>query len=178
MAEKSIVERISPGPKVPDVVNAIIEIPKGSRNKYEFDKKNNTFKLDRVLYSPFVYSADYGIIPQTVYDDGDPLDILVIMDQPSFPGCLIEARPIGLLKMVDGGKYDDKILAVSVSDPRYNDVTDIDDVAPHTLDEIAHFFQHYKDLEKKMVQIKGWENSIQAKKAIEHAVKLYKRKKS
>ena len=133
-----------PGPSVPEVVYAVIEIPKGSRNKYEYDKDMEAFALDRVLYSPFHYPAEYGIIPQTLYDDGDPMDIIVLMEQPTFPGCVIETRPIGIMRMIDGDDNDDKILGVPINDPRFKDVNDIDDVPKHLLDEIAHFFKEYK----------------------------------
>ncbi|MBU4534498.1 MAG: inorganic diphosphatase [Euryarchaeota archaeon] len=166
---------IAPGPSVPEVVYAVIEIPKGSRNKYEYDKDMEAFALDRVLYSPFVYPTEYGIIPQTIYDDGDPMDILVLMEQPTFPGCVIESRPIGVMRMIDGGDQDDKILAVPVQDPRYEEVKDITDVAPHLLKEIEHFFQEYKHLEGKSTQILGWENAENAFKAIEHSIDLYQK---
>jgi len=164
---------ISPGPSVPEVVYAVIEIPKGSRNKYEYDKDKETFALDRVLYSPFCYPAEYGIIPKTLYDDGDPMDILVLMDQPTFPGCIIESRPIGMMKMIDSGDHDDKILSVPVDDPRCNDIKDIHDVPKHLLDEIAHFFQEYKRLEGKSTEVLGWVNAEEAFKAIEHSIELY-----
>jgi len=109
---------IESGSDIPDVVTAVIEVPKGSRNKYEYDKEREAFMLDRVLYSPVVYPADYGFIPKSTYDDGDPMDILVLMEQPTFPGCLIEARPIGIMGMIDGGDKDYKILAVPEDDPR------------------------------------------------------------
>ncbi|BDH79527.1 MAG TPA: inorganic diphosphatase [Methanothermobacter sp.] len=167
---------IKPGPSIPEVVYAIIEIPKGSRNKYEYDKDLEAFSLDRVLYSPFFYPADYGIIPQTLYDDGDPMDILVLIDEATFPGCIIESRPIGLMKMLDSGDQDDKILAVPVKDPHYKDVNDIGDIHPHILKEIAHFFKEYKKLEDKNTEIIGWENRQKALDAVIHSVELYKEK--
>ncbi|MBC7101263.1 inorganic diphosphatase [Methanothermobacter tenebrarum] len=167
---------IKPGPSIPEVVYAIIEIPKGSRNKYEYDKDLEAFSLDRVLYSPFFYPADYGIIPQTLYDDGDPMDILVLIDEATFPGCIIESRPIGLMKMIDSGDQDDKILAVPVKDPHYNDVNDISDIHPHILKEIAHFFEEYKKLEDKNTEIIGWEGRQKALDAVTHSVELYKEK--
>lgn len=166
---------IVPGPSVPEVVYAVIEIPKGSRNKYEYDKDLESFALDRVLYSPFVYPADYGLIPQTIYDDGDPMDIMVLMEQPTFPGCIIEARPIGVMRMIDGGDKDDKILAVPLNDPRYKDVKDIGDVPSHLLEEIAHFFKEYKYLEGKTTEVVGWENAEKAFEAIERSIELYKK---
>ena len=143
---------IESGSDIPDVVTAVIEVPKGSRNKYEYDKEREAFMLDRVLYSPVVYPADYGFIPKSTYDDGDPMDILVLMEQPTFPGCLIEARPIGIMGMIDGGDKDYKILAVPEDDPRFSDVQDISDVPSHLLKEIEHFFSVYKNLEGKVVE--------------------------
>lgn len=164
-----------PGPSVPEVVYAVIEIPKGSRNKYEYDKDMEAFALDRVLYSPFHYPAEYGIIPQTLWDDGDPMDIMVLMEQPTFPGCVIETRPIGIMRMIDGEDSDDKILGVPINDPRFKDINDIDDVPKHLLDEIAHFFKEYKRLEGKTTEILGWENASKAFEAIKHSIELYKK---
>ncbi|AXV38563.1 MAG: inorganic pyrophosphatase [Methanobacterium sp. BRmetb2] len=164
---------LKPGPSIPEVVYAVIEIPKGSRNKYEYDKDMEAFALDRVLYSPFYYPAEYGIIPQTLYDDGDPMDIMVLMEQPTFPGCVIESRPIGMMKMIDGGDKDDKILAVPVEDPRFVDVNDITDLPKHLLKEIAHFFKEYKTLEGKETEVLGWVNQKEAFEAIKHSIDLY-----
>ena len=164
---------ISPQPK-PGIVNVLIEIPAGSKNKYEFDKDLNAFALDRVLYASVQYPYDYGFIPNTLADDGDPLDGMVIMDQPTFPGCVIAARPIGMLKMIDGGDRDEKILCVPDKDPRYANVTSLDDIASHRLDEIAEFFRTYKNLEKKVTEITGWENVDVVKPLIEECIKAYK----
>src|SRR3954469_10807306 len=131
---------LEPGPSVPDVIHTIVEIPKGSRNKYEYHKPTGAFKLDRVLYSPVHYPGDYGFIPQTYYEDGDPLDVIVMVGEPSFPGALIVARPIGMFRMLDGGDPDDKILAVPDSDPLYRDYHNITDIPRHFLDQVAHFF--------------------------------------
>ena len=148
--------RIPPQPK-PGILNVLIEIPAGSKNKYEFDKDLNAFALDRVLYSSVHYPYDYGFVPNTLADDGDPLDGVVIIDQPTFPGCVIPARPIGMLIMIDGGDRDEKILCVPAKDPRYNDVKTLADIAPHRLEEIAEFFRSYKNLEKKVTEIRCWE---------------------
>ncbi|MCL2157748.1 MAG: inorganic diphosphatase [Methanobrevibacter sp.] len=164
------------GPNVPEVLYAVIEIPKGSRNKYEYDKDMESFMLDRVLHSSVVYPADYGFLPQTLYDDGDPMDILVLMDQPTFPGCIIESRPIGIMGMIDGGEKDFKILAVPVEDPKYEDIKDIGDVPSHLLDEIAEFFKTYKNLEGKEVEILSWENAEVAKKEAIRSIELYNQK--
>ncbi|MDR0900232.1 MAG: inorganic diphosphatase [Methanobrevibacter sp.] len=167
---------LSPGEEFPEVINAVIEIPKGSRNKYEYDKDMESFALDRVLYSSVVYPADYGFIPQTIYDDGDPMDIMVLMDQPTFPGCIIASRPIGIMKMIDGGDKDYKILAVPVDDPKYNDFNDLNDVPSHILAEIEEFFRTYKNLEGKEVEVNGWENQEIAKKEAIRSIELYKEK--
>ena len=167
---------IPTGPSTPEVVYAVVEISKGSRNKYEYDKDKEAFALDRALYSPFHYPAEYGIIPRSLWDDGDPMDILVIMDEPTFPGCVIDARPIGVMRMIDGGDSDDKILAVPVNDVRYKDVKDISDVPEALLNEISHFFEDYKKLEGKKTEVKGWDNAQAAREAINHSVELYKEK--
>ncbi len=140
------------------IINVLIEIPAGSKNKYEFDKDMNAMALDRVLSSSVQYPYDYGFIPNTLGNDGDPLDGMVIMDQPTFPGCIIACRPIGMLEMIDGGDRDEKILCVPDKDPRYANVTSLKDIAQHRLDEIAEFFKTYKNLEKKVTEILGWKD--------------------
>lgn len=165
---------IETGTDVPEIINAIVEIPKGSMNKYEYDKKNNLIKLDRVLFSPFHYPGDYGLIPQTLSEDGDPLDALVLVTNPTFPGILIESRPIGLLQMKDDGEPDDKIICVSTNDPRYLHTTDIENIDDHHRSEIAHFFQVYKELEGKKVEIIGWKSAKDAKAVIIDSIKRYK----
>lgn len=167
---------LTPGSDFPEVINAIIEIPKGSRNKYEYDKDMEAFALDRVLYSSVVYPADYGFIPQTIYDDGDPMDIMVLMEQPTFPGCVIASRPIGIMGMIDGGDKDYKILAVPVDDPKFKDINNISDVPAHLLDEIEEFFLTYKNLEGKKVEVLGWEDAEVAKKEAIRSIDLYKEK--
>lgn len=140
------------------IVNVLIEIPAGSKNKYEFDKDMQAMALDRVLFASVQYPYDYGFIPNTLADDGDPLDGMVLMDQPTFPGCVIAARPIGMLEMIDGGDRDEKVLCIPAEDPRYNEVTSLKDIAPHRLEEIAEFFRTYKNLEKKVTEILGWQD--------------------
>ncbi len=166
---------IETGPKVPSIVNVIVEIPKGSQNKYEYDKKRGVIKLDRVLFSPFFYPGEYGIIPQTFAEDGDPMDALVMVTNPTYPGVLIEARPIGMLKMKDGGEMDNKILCVANDDVRFENLKDVTGLDPHYLKEIAHFFEVYKHLEGKKVEILGWKNAASAKKEILAGVKLYQK---
>ena len=163
-----------PAQPKPGIVNVLIEIPAGSKNKYEFDKDINAFALDRVLYASVQYPYDYGFIPNTLADDGDPLDGMVIMDQPTFPGCVIAARPIGMLKMIDGGDRDEKILCVPDKDPRYANVNSLRDIASHRLEEVAEFFRTYKNLEKKETEITGWEDVDAVKPLVEECIKAYK----
>jgi inorganic pyrophosphatase len=166
---------LPPGPHPPELVTAVVEIPRGSRNKYELDKESGLFRLDRVLYSAVHYPGDYGFVPRTLHEDGDPLDILVRINEPTFPGCQIEARPIGVLKMLDRGEPDDKILAVPASDPFHGEYFDIADMPEHYLKEIEHFFQIYKDLEGKRVEIVGWEKSESAMRIVMDSIERYER---
>ncbi len=161
--------RIPPQPE-PGLLNVLIEIPGGSKNKYEFDKDLNAFILDRVLFASVRYPFDYGFVPNTLADDGDPLDGMVIMDEPTFPGCVIAARPIGMLEMIDGGDRDEKILCVPTEDPRYAQVKSLADVAPHRLEEIAEFFRTYKNLEKKVTEIQGWKDVGEVMPLVEKCV--------
>ena len=167
---------MSPGKQPPESVTAVIEIPRGSRNKYELDKKTGLMKLDRVLYSAVHYPGDYGLIPRTLHEDGDPLDILVRINEPTFPGCQIECRPIGVLRMLDKGEPDDKILAVPTDDPFHEEYFDVADIPQHYLKEVEHFFHIYKDLEGKRVQILGWEKSEVAMRIIDESVRRYAEK--
>src|SRR3984893_16581832 len=144
------------GDGAPDEVNAVIEISRGQTNKYEYDKQLHVFRLDRNLYSPVHYPGDYGFIPSTLSDDGDPLDVLVLVDAPSFTSCVMTVRPIGLLEMLDQGLGDEKVLCVGKNNPRYKDVWNYSEIYPHMLREITHFFSIYKDLEGKRVEVKGW----------------------
>jgi inorganic pyrophosphatase len=163
------------GPSVPDVITAVVEIPRHSRNKYEIDKETGMFRLDRVLHSSVHYPGDYGFIPRTLGDDGDPLDILIMMTSPVFPGCLVEVRPVGIFHMVDRGAADEKIIAVPTHDPFTGEIRDIGDIRSHALREIEHFFEVYKDLENVRVQSRGFEDVTVARKAILHAVANYQR---
>lgn len=148
--------RIPPGTKIPRVVNAIVEIPKGKRNKYELDKKLGVIRLDRHLFSSAHYPGDYGFIPGTLAEDGDPLDVLVMVNEPTFSGCLIEARVVGLFKMTDNGKNDFKVLAVPDRDPLFDEFHDLKDVPSHFLKEVQHFFATYKQLEGVPITVGGW----------------------
>jgi len=161
------------GASVPDVVNAVVEIPCGQVNKYEYDKKLHVFRLDRNLYSPVHYPGDYGFIPSTLSDDGDPLDVLVLVDSPSFPGCFMEVRPIGVLEMLDQGAKDEKILAVQTQNPRYRDVRNYSEIYPHVLREVDHFFAIYKNLEGKRTETIGWHNAHHARAVISESWQRY-----
>ncbi len=136
--------------------DVLIEIPRGSRNKYEYDFKLKRIRFDRMLFSSMMYPADYGFMPQTLALDGDPLDILVLINEPTFPGCVMEVKPIGVFHMADDKGPDEKIICVPVSDPIWNSLNDLSDINPHLLKEIEHFFQVYKDLENKVVDVGGW----------------------
>lgn len=144
------------GEESPRVINTVIEIPGEGINKYEYDKKLHVFRLDRNLYSPVHYPGDYGFVPSTLAEDGDPLDVLVLVDAPSFPGCVMAVRPIGVLEMLDQGIPDEKVLCVGKNNPRYKDIENFSEIYPHMLKEITHFFAIYKDLEGKRVEVKGW----------------------
>ncbi len=163
-------------PKAPNLVDAVVEIPKLSRNKYEYDKEQGIFRLDRVLHSPLHYPVDYGFIPQTYEEDGDPVDVMVFADEPSYQGNVLKVRPIGLLRMLDEGGLDDKVLAVSIGNPRFREMHDIKDLPPHLLRELEHFFSVYKELEGKETKVLEWKGASAAHEAIERAVKLYREK--
>jgi inorganic pyrophosphatase len=164
---------LPPGPNPPEEVTAIIEIPRGGRNKDELDKTTGLLRLDRVLYSAVQYPGDYGFIPRTLHEDGDPLDILIRINEPTFPGCEISARPIGVLRLLDRGEPDDKILAVPSHDPFHQEYFDIADLPQSYLAEVAHFFQIYKDLEAKRVLVVGWEKSEVALSVIRDSIVRY-----
>lgn len=161
------------GARSPELVNAVIEIPEGSVNKYEYDKKLHVFRLDRRLYSPVHYPGDYGFIPSTLAADGDPLDVLVLVHDPTFTGAFVEVRPIGVLQMTDQGKMDEKILAVLSSNPRHEAMHSYTDVYPHLLKEITHFFSIYKDLEGKRTKMLGWEDVGKARDIINASHERY-----
>jgi inorganic pyrophosphatase len=164
---------LSPGSNPPEIITAVVEIPAGSRNKYELDKESGLIRLDRVLYSAVHYPGDYGFIPRTLAEDGDPCDVLVLLNEPTFPGCQIDARPIGVLRMLDRGEPDDKILAVPCHDPFYGEYFDIADIPQHYLREVEHFFGIYKDLEGKRMEVIGWEKSERAAEAVVEAMRAY-----
>jgi len=161
------------GPAAPEVMNLVVEIPRGSRNKYELDKKTGMYRLDRVLYSAVHYPGEYGFFPRTYAQDDDPLDGLVLVTEPTFPGCVIEVRPVGIFRMTDRDEMDEKILCVPSRDPLYEHFHDIGDVAPHYLKEVEHFFTVYKDLEGVRVQPLGWEDRNAARATIVEAQARY-----
>jgi inorganic pyrophosphatase len=166
------------GERSPEVFRAIIEIPKDATNKFEYDKKLHVFKLDRNLHSPVHYPGDYGFIPSTLSDDGDPLDVLVLVANPSFPGCLQEVRPIGLLEMLDQGILDEKVLAVGKNNPRFANIWNYTDIYPHLLKEITHFFSIYKDLEGKRVEVVGWHDAAYARDHVQRAAEMFNESKA
>src|SRR5678815_1220850 len=164
------------GNKVPEYVNALIEIPQGSRTKYEIDKETGLLKLDRVIYSSFHYPVNYGFIPQTLGDDGDPLDILVLCSQSIQSLCLVQATVIGNMQMIDSGEKDDKIIAVATKDPSVNHITDIEELQPHFINELRNYFEQYKVLENKEVQIEEFQSKEVAYQIIIEAIDFYKQK--
>ena len=155
--------------------NAVIEIPKGSKCKYELDKYTGLLKLDRILYTATHYPANYGFIPRTYADDGDPLDVLVLCSEPIYPLTLIRVYPIGVMRMIDDGKMDDKIIAVPFSDPTYLGISSIDELPPHIFDEIMHFFTVYKQLENKQTAVKSLFGKEEAEQIIREAIECYEK---
>lgn len=154
----------------PNVVDVIVEVPKGSRNKYEYDHESGRIKLNRVLFSSVHYPADYGYIEGTLAEDGDEVDILVLIEEPTFSGCLLEAKPIGMLEMRDEKGPDNKVLGVATGDPRWRYVEDIHDIPSHLLIEIENFFLTYKRLEAKVVTSEGWEDSGSAREYLRRSL--------
>jgi len=157
-----------------DPLICLVEIPKGSRNKYEYDHDLDVIKLDRFLFSSMVYPTDYGFIPDTLGQDTDPLDAMVLVSEPTFPGCVIEVKAIALFRMEDDKGVDDKVLCVPLSDPAWNTLEELDDLPKQLQDEIAHFFSVYKDLEQKKVKVDGWHSRQEALDEIEQARERYK----
>jgi inorganic pyrophosphatase len=164
------------GNTAPQQVNALIEIPQGSRTKYEIDKETGLLKLDRVIYSSFHYPVNYGFIPQTLGDDGDPLDILVLCSQPIQSLCLVQATVIGNMQMIDSGEKDDKIIAVATKDPSVNHISSIDEMPKHFILELRNYFEQYKVLENKQVHIEDFQNKEVAYQIISEAIVYYKKK--
>lgn len=169
-----VLHDIEPG--TVDSINVIIEIPKGSKNKYEIDKKTGIIALDRVAHTSQDFPFDYGFVPQTHWHDGDPLDVVVLTTYPLFPGVLVRVRPIAIMGMLDSGDKDDKIIAVPVDDPRWDDVEDMSDLNTHTMREIEHFYSTYKKLQNKEVVVKDFAGKTKAEEAFKLGVQMYKDK--
>ena len=158
-------------------MNVIIEIPKYSKNKYEIDKETGLIALDRVMHSAQDYPFDYGFVPQTLFDDGDALDVVLLTTYPLFPGILVKARPVAIMEMIDGGERDDKVIAVPVDDPRFDDVKDIGDLNKHFIKETSHFFETYKKVQNKEVKLGAWLGAAEAKAAFARSREMYAAKK-
>jgi len=164
---------IDAGKDAPEILNAIVEIPSGSKDKYELDKETGLIKLDRVLETSFRYPGNYGFVPQTLCEDDDPLDVIILTHSALHPGILVRVRPVGMLNMIDDGEKDEKILAVPAKDPRFNEMKDLKDVPQGFLDEIRHFFLRYKEVKGGNVEIGKWDNAKKAKAFIKKSQKLY-----
>ena len=168
----NLIKDIDPG--TAEEMNVIIEIPKGSKNKYEVDKETGLIALDRPMHTAQDYPVEYGFVPQTLWDDGDALDVLVLATYPIMPGILVRVRPVAIMNMIDGGENDEKVIGVPVSDPRWDHVKDLEDINKHTLKEIEHFFGTYKNLQNKKVEIKGFSGRKEAVSAFNKAKELYR----
>jgi inorganic pyrophosphatase len=173
MIDRGPYAQVPAGTQLPSAVNAIVEIPKGHRNKFEVDPATGLMRLDRYLYSSSHYPSDYGFIPQTLAEDGDNLDILVMVSEPTFSGCLIQARVLGLFRMTDRGVHDYKILAVPHSDPLLAEIQDLDDVPKPFLREVEHFFATYKQLEGVTIEVGGWDHAAAAFSEVHASVDRY-----
>lgn len=164
---------ISAGSKTPEIINVIIEIPKGSKNKYEIDKETGLIKLDRAMKSSQDYPFDYGFVPQSLWEDNDALDVILLTTNPLYPGIMVEARPVAVMRMIDGGEGDDKIIAVPKDDPRFDEVQEMTDINKHTLKEIQHFLETYKSIENKSVLISGVDGRMEAYEAVKKGLQMY-----
>ncbi len=172
----NLLHDIAPGK--PEAINVIIEINKGAKNKYEIDKETGIIALDRVAHTAQDFPFDYGFIPQTLWDDGDAVDVVLLTTYPLIPGILVRARPIAIMSMIDSGDRDDKIIAVPKDDPRWADTKDLKDINAHTLKEIEHFYSTYKKLQNKVVEVTGFKAQKEAVEAFERGQKLYKEAKA
>lgn len=167
---------ITPGKNTPDEINVIIEINKGSKNKYEIDKETGLIALDRAMHTAQDYPYDYGFVPQTLWDDNDALDVVLLTTYPLAPGILVKVRPVAIMNMIDSGEADDKIIAVPVDDPRWDDVKDLGDINKHTVKEMEHFFATYKKIQNKVVEVTGFKGKKEAQEAVGRSMKLYQEK--
>ncbi len=173
----NILDKIKPWATEGETINVIVEIQKGSKNKYEFDKETGLIKLDRVMFTGQDYPFEYGFVPNTLWHDGDPIDVVLLSTYPLMPGVLVEARPLAMMDMIDSGEGDAKILAVPASDPRWKDVNDLGDINKHTIKEIEHFFTSYKALQNKVCTIEGIYDRAKAIEAINESIELLAKKK-
>lgn len=167
----NLLHDIAPG--TADAMNVIVEIPKFSKNKYEIDKETGLIALDRVMHTAQDYPFDYGFVPQTLFDDGDALDVVLLTTYPLMPGILVKARPVAIMEMTDGGDRDDKIVAVPVDDPRFSEVQDLTDLNKHFIKEMQHFFETYKKIQNKEVSVGGWKGKASAQEAFARSVEMY-----
>lgn len=170
----NLLHDIEPGTR--DEMNVIIEIPRGSKNKYEIDKATGLIALDRAMHTSQDYPFDYGFVPRTLWDDGDALDVLVLTTYPLAPGILVRVRPVAVMDMIDGGESDNKVIAVPTDDPRWNEVKDLGDINKHTIKEIEHFFSTYKKIQNKEVAVNGFRGADDAKKDYDKAIAQYQAK--
>lgn len=164
------------GDKAPEEIRVVVEIPRGSLNKYEVDKETGMIALDRVAHTGQPFPFDYAFVPQTLWNDGDALDVIIFATEPFFPGLLVDVRPVGIMHMIDSGESDDKVLAVPAGDPRWKNVNDLSDLNPHQLKVIQHFYENYKKLQNKEVTVSGFEGKSQAVEAVKKGMQLYAEK--
>jgi inorganic pyrophosphatase len=169
----NLLHDISIGDDAPEIITVVVEIPKGSLNKYELDKESGLIKLDRVSHTAQTFPFDYGFVPQTHWHDGDPLDVIIITTSPLIPGILVDVRPVGVMDMIDSGDSDAKVIAVPIGDPRFAHVKDLKDVNPHFIKEVTHFYENYKKLQNKVVTIPTIRDAKAAKEVIVEAKELY-----
>jgi inorganic pyrophosphatase len=172
-AMRSDFHHLSAGDDASKVVHVVVEIPKGCCNKYEYDASLGAFVLDRPLYAPLHYPGDYGFVPGTLSQDGDALDALILLETPTFPGCVVRMRVVGLLELIDGGQRDGKLIGVSINEPRTAQIHDIKDIGPHRLREIEYFFDTYKELEGKRTSSKRWLGAAKARRLVVDARAAY-----
>ncbi len=171
----NLLHDVSPG--TADEMNVIVEINRGSKNKYEIDKETGIIALDRVGHTAQDFPFDYGFVPQTLWDDGDALDVIILTTNPLFPGILVRVRPVAIMGMIDSGEEDSKVIAVPVKDPRWDKVNDLSDINPHTIKEIEHFYSTYKKLQNKVVEVTGFKGKKEAMEAFERGRELYQASK-
>lgn len=171
----NLLHDIVAGDDIPNEINVIVEINKGSLNKYELDKETGLIMLDRVSHTAQTFPFDYGFVPQTHWHDGDPLDVILITTSPLIPGILVKARPLAVLDMIDSGESDAKIIAVPAGDPRFGHMNDLSDVNPHFVKEVTHFYENYKKLQNKVVTIPTVRDAKAAREVITEATELYKK---